>query len=85
MGHAGAIISGSSGLAADKIAALNAVGVPVADVPSEVPALVKRKLEAVKKGKPSQAAKEVVKRIKTKKIANKPASRRQAKAKRTKR
>jgi succinyl-CoA synthetase alpha subunit len=41
MGHAGAIISGSSGLAADKIAALNAVGVPVADIPSQVPTLLK--------------------------------------------
>ena len=41
MGHAGAIISGSSGLAADKIAALNAVGVPVADIPSQLPELIK--------------------------------------------
>lgn len=40
MGHAGAIISGSSGLAADKIAALNSVGVPVADIPSQVPILI---------------------------------------------
>ena len=40
MGHAGAIISGSSGLASDKIAALNSVGVPVADIPSQVPILI---------------------------------------------
>ena len=57
MGHAGAIISGSSGLAADKIAALNAVGVPVADLPSQIPILVREQLErkAVKKGKAVRA------------------------------
>lgn len=53
MGHAGAIISGSSGLAADKIAALNAVGVPVADIPSQLPALIKELLSK-KKGKTSK-------------------------------
>ncbi len=46
MGHAGAIISGSSGLAADKIAALNSVGVPVADIPSQVPILINELLAA---------------------------------------
>jgi succinyl-CoA synthetase alpha subunit len=53
MGHAGAIISGSSGLAADKIAALNAVGVPVADLPSQLPGLVREQLEhkRIKKAK----------------------------------
>jgi succinyl-CoA synthetase alpha subunit len=85
MGHAGAIISGSSGLAADKIAALNAVGVPVADIPSEVPALVKKKLEAVQKGKPRQAVKKVVKKIEIKKVAKKPAAKKRAGAKKAKR
>jgi succinyl-CoA synthetase alpha subunit len=42
MGHAGAIITGSSGTAADKVAALNNVGVPVASSPSELPELVRR-------------------------------------------
>lgn len=36
MGHAGAIIQGGSGLAADKIAALEAVGVRVAEHPEQI-------------------------------------------------
>ena len=47
MGHAGAIILGSSGTAADKIAALGAVGVPVAGSPTELPALVKQALARI--------------------------------------
>jgi len=48
MGHAGAIISGSSGTAADKIAALEKVGVPVAGSPTEIPSLVKQMLKGGK-------------------------------------
>jgi succinyl-CoA synthetase alpha subunit len=45
MGHAGAIISGGgAGTAADKMSALRAAGVAVADRPSAVPALVKSAL-----------------------------------------
>jgi succinyl-CoA synthetase alpha subunit len=40
MGHAGAIIEGGSGLAADKVAALQAVGVRVAEHPDQIPNLV---------------------------------------------
>ena len=40
MGHAGAIVSGGSGTAAEKMAAFQAVGVPVARIPSEIPPLV---------------------------------------------
>jgi succinyl-CoA synthetase alpha subunit len=44
MGHAGAIISGGSGPAAEKIAALNAAGVDVADSPAQVADIMKGKL-----------------------------------------
>ena len=40
MGHAGAIIEGGSGLAADKIAALRAANVKVAGHPEEIPSLL---------------------------------------------
>lgn len=41
MGHAGAIIEGGTGTAAEKIAALEAVGVKVAHYPGEIPDLVR--------------------------------------------
>ena len=40
MGHAGAIISGGSGTAADKMAAFQAAGIAVARIPSEIPELI---------------------------------------------
>jgi succinyl-CoA synthetase alpha subunit len=40
MGHAGAIISSGTGSAAEKIAAFEAVGVPVAKEPKEIPQLL---------------------------------------------
>lgn len=42
MGHAGAIITTGSGTAAEKIAAFEAVGVPVAKETSEIPTLLKQ-------------------------------------------
>ncbi len=51
MGHAGAIISGGSGTAEDKVNALNKVGVPVAASPTEIPQLVKEALKDFKDGK----------------------------------
>jgi succinyl-CoA synthetase alpha subunit len=45
MGHAGAIISGGSGTAAEKIAALNKAGIPVAASPTELPALIMEKMK----------------------------------------
>jgi succinyl-CoA synthetase alpha subunit len=44
MGHAGAIISGTSGTPQAKVAALHAAGVPVADTPHEIPGLVQQAL-----------------------------------------
>ena len=44
MGHAGAIISSGSGTAAEKIAAFEAVGIPVAKEPSQIPDLLKSRL-----------------------------------------
>jgi len=44
MGHAGAIISGGAGTAAEKMAALTAAGVSVADRPSRVPGLMQAAL-----------------------------------------
>ena len=40
MGHAGAIISGGAGTAAGKIEALQAAGIPVAELPSDIPQLL---------------------------------------------
>ncbi len=62
MGHAGAIISGGTGTALDKIAALNKVGIPVAGSPTEIPGLMK---ELLKGGN----AKELIKRINAEKKA----------------
>ena len=47
MGHAGAIISGGSGTAAEKMAALEAAGVRVVDRPSGVPAAIQAALAPV--------------------------------------
>ena len=45
MGHAGAIISGGSGSAEGKVAAFEAVGVPVAKETCEIPELLKQQLK----------------------------------------
>ena len=45
MGHAGAIVEGSSGTAAEKKAALEAAGIPVAAAPSDVVPLLRQRLE----------------------------------------
>jgi succinyl-CoA synthetase alpha subunit len=46
MGHAGAIISGGTGTAAEKVAALESAGVRVAESPSQVPTLLKEAMRA---------------------------------------
>ncbi|MBI1829869.1 MAG: succinate--CoA ligase subunit alpha [Planctomycetes bacterium] len=45
MGHAGAIISGGSGAAKDKIAALRAAGIAVADSPADLGATMKKAMK----------------------------------------
>jgi succinyl-CoA synthetase alpha subunit len=44
MGHAGAIISGAGGSAADKVAALRDAGIPVADRPVDIVDLVRSRM-----------------------------------------
>jgi succinyl-CoA synthetase alpha subunit len=55
MGHAGAIISGGSGTAAEKMAAFEAAGIAVARIPSEIPGLVSDTLSR-RRRKPAAAA-----------------------------
>jgi succinyl-CoA synthetase alpha subunit len=44
MGHAGAIISGGEGTAQEKMAALEAVGVKIAKLPTDIALLVQESL-----------------------------------------
>jgi succinyl-CoA synthetase alpha subunit len=62
MGHAGAIISGGSGTAAEKMEAFAAAGVPVARIPSEIPGLITEALarrRARNRKKPSSVRRKV--------------------------
>jgi succinyl-CoA synthetase alpha subunit len=68
MGHAGAIISGGSGTATEKIAAFNKVGIKVAESPAEVALLMKKELEKKKaKVKPKHKKKVIKKKRMSKK------------------
>ncbi len=81
MGHAGAIISGGTGTAAEKMAAFEAAGVPVARIPSEIPGLIAELLQrrrtrrrnvvakAAKQATPAKKAASAKKVARTKKVA----------------
>lgn len=79
MGHAGAIISGGSGTAKEKIEALNKAGIAVAGSPTEIPQLLKAamskksakptKKPAAKPKRKTPAAKSIVKKS-TKMVAS---------------
>jgi succinyl-CoA synthetase alpha subunit len=49
MGHAGAIISGSSGTAEEKLAAFEAAGIGIMRRPADVVALLEQRLSALSK------------------------------------
>ena len=86
MGHAGAIISGGSGTAEEKIKALNAAGIPVAGSPTELPILLKERIKEMKKGGAKKSSKKPAKKTaakggKKKAASSKKATKRTAKKK----
>jgi succinyl-CoA synthetase alpha subunit len=75
MGHAGAIIAGGTGTAAEKMAAFEAVGVPVARIPSEIPGLIAGALERRRAHGARSGAARAKKPAGKKAAAKKPAAR----------
>lgn len=67
MGHAGAIISGGKGTAAEKINVLKASGIHVAESPAEIGITVKKALEKLKKKSAKKISKPRKKKVTVKK------------------
>jgi succinyl-CoA synthetase alpha subunit len=86
MGHAGAIISGGKGTAADKVAALRAAGVHVVESPADMGSEMKKQLARRGSVKPvRRAAAKITRAIrKVLRKAKRPAARKPAAAKRKK-
>jgi succinyl-CoA synthetase alpha subunit len=85
MGHAGAIISGSSGTAAEKIAAFEAAGIGIAKRPKDFVELLKARLEPRRRGataKSATAKSATAKRTTTKSATAKSATTAKKKSKR---
>ena len=79
MGHAGAIIAGGSGTAAEKVAAFEKAKIKVAESPAEVANLVKAELEKLKaKAKKKEKKRTTAKKVK--KVRSEP-SKKKAKTK----
>ncbi|MGB2803855.1 MAG: succinate--CoA ligase subunit alpha [Candidatus Zixiibacteriota bacterium] len=74
MGHAGAIIAGGSGTAAEKVAAFQKAGIKVAESPAEVAVLMEAELVKLKRkpGKKKVAKPKKVKKPAKKKVVAKP-------------
>ena len=79
MGHAGAIISGGTGTAEDKVAALNKAGIPVAASPTEIPDVLKELMKN-RKAKTS-SGKSTAKKPRTGKVITGTKRKNKAKAK----
>lgn len=66
MGHAGAIISGGKGTAAEKMAAMKKAGIHVVESPAEIGITMLRAIEKLKKSKSVKSASKKVKTVKSK-------------------
>ncbi len=86
MGHAGAIISGGTGTAEEKVKALGDAGIPIAASPTEIPALIKARMKESGKKKSGQKQKKGAGKTasggkKTGKASKKPAGKARGKKK----
>ena len=73
MGHAGAIISGGKGTAAEKISVLKASGIHVAESPADIGITVKKALDRLKKKPVKKTSKPKKKKVTVKKKSVKKA------------